>query len=374
MARSVKRACPWLAAGLMTAALTLPASPWARAQDEAVVAEDEVVVAEDAPAEGEIASTAPQEWNPPLVHARSVGGETYWQRQSSDAFLDPDQRLNLVPKYVFVLPDPNADLLGSFRQGPALADGQALQLKSGVDAPALAGIFPCVPSDAGRAWQWLDYEDGAKAHLLVGLVSGQADAPAQLFVARLAAPASAGQIDRIVAQREVPAAEIIADVLPGGALDTFDRPAEYGSRKTLVGRVIAVLKRHDGHYAVDFAGENLHPDSDCRVWLSPVEHDFGHPVAIRFVSLPIQRDSGKISPVTVLSVVYRGPNDKLHQIAIDFPLCSSPLLAQLRQLADQARSTGKPGARASSADQATALLGEDLAEELARRLVNGIYR
>jgi len=81
----------WAAVCLAT--LTL-APPTVQAQD--VVAEDDAVVEEPA------AESVP--WEPEVVEPRTVEGATYWQRQSSDAFVDPDQRQNLVPKYYFVLP------------------------------------------------------------------------------------------------------------------------------------------------------------------------------------------------------------------------------------------------------------------------------
>jgi hypothetical protein len=146
-----------------------------------------------------------------------------------------------------------------------------------------------------------------------------------------------------------------------------------GDRAAFVGRVIGVLKRIDNRYAVDFYGESLHVDSDCRVWLSPVGHAWGRPVAIRFVDLPVKKGPDAIGRVSALAIRYEDGQSSGRWIAIDYPLCRSPMLEQLRQIARRLESRSS-GRNRRSPPQLSDIVGEDLADELERRLVDGVYR
>lgn len=359
---SARTACAWCFVGCVPAIVMLAVLSATQVRGQDVVVEDESVA--DAPP----ANTVP--WEPEVVQPREENGAAYFQRQSSDAFVDPDQRMNLVPKYYFVLPASvwpakDARFLGDMRRGPDVSM-EVINRTGALGGPRRPAV------------QWLDYEAGDKAHLLAVLTIPEPEVgnkgAAQLAIRSVKRIKDAWEIGPEADTRDIPPLELPSEVPGGLMLDTYDRPAELASRKALVGRVVAVLKRINDRDAVDFYGEKLNAEADCRLWLAPEGHPLGDPTGIRFVRITVKRDTGKLAQVDVLAVQYVDEQDRVHLIAFDFPMCATAALAQMRSLSDalasRKGSEPKPGAQ----DQATALLGEDLADELARRLVNGLYK
>lgn len=363
-------------------ALLLP-PPIAAAQSDfdGVVAGDEpavLVVDEGQPlVEAAVADENPRgRWQ--AVSPREVDGHVCYSRQSSDAFDDPDARTNLEIKYYFELPDetlPRGNLTRWNDGEPAETIRLQLPPLRGASREGLEGEvvieLPVQPDEPAAEIEWLDYETQPKPKTAVVWLPPQAPGgPTSLYVVPVAAGQGPLKLGGSLARRSIGAEEVPEHYLPGGLLDTWDRPRSLGHRGNFFGRVIAMLKHVDGRYAVDFYGEVLHEESDCRVWLTPDEHPWGRPVAIRFIELPILRTGGDVSEVTVLGVQYETPDGGSKVIAFDYPLCSPPILEQLRKLAAGAQSGGSRG---GSAPDLGRLIGEDVLDEFSRRLVDGKY-
>ena len=376
----------------------------------AVSEEPAVVVVEEEPAVvvGDEDSAA-EVWNPRPAVVQQREGRTFYLRPNGEAFVDPDERLSLEIKYFFPLAETNLkpDVpKHSLNRAAELPEDARLLLAPSARVKLHAGTFPiAVDSDtsSGRLEiEWLDYQ-AARPQRAVLLITGRAAAPvaedpssdatdkrpdaagrgatadssappeASLQVLRLRAHDDGWEVTRGRAARSLAEAELPERWTPGGLLDTWDRWPELGDRAAFVGRVIAVLKQIDGRYAVDFYGESLHRDSDCRVWLGPVGHAWGRPVAIRFVDLPVQKSEDTIGRISALAIYYEDGESKGRWVAIDYPLCRSPMLDQLRQIARQLESRRRARNR-RPAPQLRDIVGEDLADELERRLVDGVYR
>jgi hypothetical protein len=374
--------------------------------EEAVVVEDGLVVDEEgivseSPAgdDGDAAvveGDSAAEWNARPIAQRKVGDTGVYVRQSSDAFFDPDARQALEPKYYFevdgALP-PAASL--DRRQG----EPAPMRIELG-DDPALAALASRFPLDfgakdeqaraggvearnsgaearnSGAEAQWLDYVSGDRAKLLVVLLppmksgtsttdaAGDAANQAQLLVLRVKQAGDHFVVDKVVAERSIDAKELA----PAGAgrlrLDTWDRPMGLGSKAVFLGRVIALLKVVEGRYAVDFYGEALHPDSDCRIWLSPPGHELGTPRGIRFSELPVRKGADRVATAWVLDVDYERADGTHATIALDYPICRPAIMAQMSKL----NNPRKPGPDLQK------LLGDDLLDEFTRRIVDGFYK
>ena len=287
--------------------------------------------------------------------------------------------MNLQPKYYFVLGEESPAVLSELA-GNVLGRAQGdrpierFALADNLDRAAAsiddrqAQWFPLSAERAGElnvGWEWLDYESSAPGLLVLSL-PGTDDVTLRVVAGKQQGPE--WLIERQLAARHFSVSELSPHGLRRGLLDTWDRPKSLGPKATFFGRVIAVLKQIEGRAAVDFYGEALHEDSDCRVWLPQLE---GQAVAIRFVELPIIKESDVAVPVTVLAVRYEDATDGSQVIALDYPLCSPPILEQLRRLAGNRTSAG---AEPAAGPDLAKLIGEDVLDEFSRRLVAGTYR
>lgn len=318
------------------------------AQDEGVVVEDEgiveqaVVVDEDGIAVADDESSSGGGWSALPVAARELDGQRVFMRQSSDAFADPDQRMSLEPKYYFVLEESDVPAADSSRRGPPIDDS----------------VVSAIGSAAGArsSVHWLDYN--ATKPELVAVLTFAHDAPvATLHVGKLDAGTLSAPKSR----------ELTGEVVDCPApLATWDISPAWKSKSALLSRVIAVLKCVDDRYCVDFFGASLHPDADCRVWLTPRDHEFGAPQGVSFIDLPIVKEEQQAQPISVCAVQFAN-----RAIAFDFPLCRPALMEQMQRMAAN-RPAG--AGQQSSGPDLTRLVGADLLDEFARRLVNGTYR
>lgn len=337
------------------------------AQEEFIVGDDTVVVSEDTESSARAIAIAPRE----------VDGRLAFHRQSSDAFVDPDDRLNLQPKYYFELSEEATSEIVGPHLGRATSQRPIQQLALANDfkseqvelSDEQRGWFPLTAEQAGERnvlWEWLDYQADPSAKLVVMCLP--TDEGAVLHVMTGEQQQSGWLLQRQLAARTIPRDELPQHASPRDILDTWDRPKSLGPKAAFFGRIIALLKQVDQRHAIDFYGEALHADSDCRLWLPPLE---GRPITLRFIDLPIIKDDGQVAPVTVIGVTYENEAGEPHSIALDYPLCSPPLLEQLRRLA--ASRGPATGDQAAGPDLAK-LIGADVLDEFARRLVAGTYR
>lgn len=343
------------------------------AQEEEVVVEEEVTVEPAGTLTSDDDTAA--SWNPGLVRPREVDGQLCYSRQSSDAFADPDQRLSLEAKYCFEIPLDEVPVFGDLRNG---TDDDFDRKYTTNDPARLSLPMPLAPlkilhpsAVAGAEMEWLDYTSQKTPKVLVTLVAHEDSETATLKLLRGEVDLDQGSFtgEKEQASREFPRAELAADAAPNARLDVWDIPKSLKSKSAFYGRVIAVLKQIDSRYAVDFYGEALHTDSDCRLWLSGADHAWGRPVGIRFDEIPILKEDGRIVSTAVLDVVFENSAHEQRAFAFDFPICSSPALAQLRKLSQGLASKDK---NAPPPDLAK-LVGEDVVDELSRRLVDGQY-
>jgi hypothetical protein len=338
--------------------------------EEVIIGEEEGVVVEG---DEERPARRRSTWQARGVDLRDVDGQMAYVRHTGEAFDDPDQRQGLILKYYFTLDDQPLYVPRKLSRAATSPDAAQETIWEIAQDKAVQADFEGVDLTASTAetadLEWLDYNSEGEPTFLMLYRMGLEEDQALLGVYRVKHEADQSTIARTVARRLI-ADETPEKFLPGGLIDTLDRPADAGSKAALYGRVIAVLKQTEEGFAVDFHGEKLHEDSDCRVWLTPTEHDWGTPVAIRFVDVPIKKDSGKVAQVTALGVLYEDADGNRTQIALDFPLCSSPLLLQMKSLAARLSKSGGSG----KGPDVIQILGEDLYDELSRRMVNGVYR
>lgn len=359
-----------LLASVVFAAMLFVSPALAEDEEAVVVGEDEAVIAD----EGDAADAG---WNARPIPLREVGDRQAFIRQSSEAFDDPDERLSLELKYYFELPAEQAKELaesaGQMRgQSQSAAGAQLSAGPSTASAPWAAALpLPLgnAPNSKRRAEvEWLDYQTGPNPKAIVALLDAAAGSPAaSLLVARVTAGVDGVQIDKQTAVRELDGAQLPGDCAAGGLLDVWDRPKSLGSRAMFLGRVIAVLKQIDGRYAVDFYGETLHPESDCRVWLWKVGAPQGRPQGIRFVEAPVKKGPDAVADVWTLAIITQPAEGEIAAVAIDYPLCRPAIMAQLQRAPAAGESAAPP-------PDLEKLVGADLLDEFARRLVNGTYR
>ena len=385
--RSAAQAAAW-GTVLALAALLLAGWPAGAATGEdpvvveqAIVVEEEGIVSESpASDEGDAAvveGDTAAEWNARPIAQRKVGDTSVYVRQSSDAFFDPDARQALEPKYYFEVEEPlpptasldrrqgeSAPARFELSDDPALA---ALASRFPLDFTVKEGDSDAEARNSGAEAQWLDYVSGDRAKLVAVLLppAKVSDSDqAQLLVLRVKQNGDHWVVDKVVAERSLAAKELAPAAAGRLRLDTWDRPLGLGSKAVFLGRVIAVLKLVDGRYAVDFYGEALHPDSDCRVWLSPPGHDLGTPRGIRFSELPVRKGADRVATAWVLAVDYERADGSHATIALDYPICRPAIMAQMTKI----NNPRKPGPDLQK------LLGDDLLDEFTRRIVDGTYK
>ncbi|MBX9788152.1 MAG: hypothetical protein K2Y37_04495 [Pirellulales bacterium] len=371
-----------LGTALLSSAMQLNACEDPADAEAAVVVEEGTVADEGEAAVVEVGATT--EWSARPIRRREVGDQAAFVRQSSDAFENPDARGSLEIKYYFEVPEPLAAAVSLDRH-----QGASVPQRIELDDPAMLGDlaerFPLDFSNSstasetgsGTEAQWLDYVAGDRAKLVAVLLPPLPDADksddaagahdadgAWLLVLRLKLAGDRWVVDKKVAARAIDGREL-APASPGRMrLDTWDRPLGLGSRAVFVGRLIGVLKLVDGRYAVDFYGEALHPDSDCRVWLAPPDHSLGTPQGIHFSELPVRKGEDRVATAWVLSVDYEATDGTRATIAIDYPLCRPAIMAAMSKVSDPR----KPGPDLQK------LLGDDLLDEFTRRIVDGSYK
>ena len=363
-----------LSIGLFAALTTSPLSVLFAADEEAVVAADEelIVGADDDEVVGDEDESSLRVWPPLRLKPRELNGHKVYFRQTSDAFVDPDKPMELEITYCFLLGTKSVHVSESLSRGKdPKKDLARLQVALPLKKELGEVSRPSSNSSAGAVeLEWVNY-NGIKLRKKIAVLRFAAgDEKARLAVYRAGSILGSWRVNARLATRTFPVADLPQRALPGGLLDTWDIPAGAGTRAGLYGRVIAVLKHIDGRYAVDFYGEALHKDSDCRVWLSRGGHPWGAPVAIRFIKVPIRKPTGNVASVAVLAVEFEDKDGQRTPIAIEYPLCRPVLIQQMQALADRLASSSKN----SPPPDLAKLLGEDLLDELSRRLVNGNYR
>lgn len=354
----------------------------------AIDAEEEFIIEEEGPGSA---------WKARPIEPRPAGEELAFVRHTSEVFDDPDDPLTLELKYYFVLGDqPLEPAAGSSaaRRGTASSEGAAssedgaspndagprrFELAAGGFADGLARHFPLDLDDTSRAGGvevcWLDYHARSGPTRAVLLCPGDEEHPALLVVARAERRGEVWHLTRQLAVRELPAAEVPAkegSATDGSAsrLDCWDRSPALGAAGMFLGRVIAVLKEVDGRQVVDFYGESLHTDSDCRVLLGPIAASHAASVGlIRFIEVPILHSSGEVRSITVLALSHQDDAGQRRTIAFDYPLCMPPLMAQMRERAQQ-----EGGSTGISEADLRRLVGEALLDEFELRLVRAVYR
>ena len=229
--------------------------------------------------------------------------------------------------------------------------------------------------------KWLDYNSRRPKLLamLTGL-NGSSDSGGQVSLAVIRSHASDDslQLDKMLAERTLPRSELVEPSRPSAILATWDFPNGLANKAAFLNRLVALLKQIDGRCCVDFYGTNLHTDGDCRLWLAPKDDPLGRPFAIRFVDIPVRKETGKIAAVTVLAVTLRAVDGSISEIGLDFPLCRPALMEQIQKLTASSKSKASggptPGRKLQNGPDLVNLVGDDLLEEFARRLVNGTYR
>ncbi len=362
---------------LVVGALAATSLEYGRADDApAVVVEEEteVVVGEEVAVEEN--GTADSTWRALPVESREAEGEPIFIRQSTDAFVDPDSPGNLEPKYYFVLDEGGRSPVANLRRGPSLDPDTAIawstELASselGIELPPTVGELAVHPRLHA---EWIEQSEGAEAksrHLALLAVPDASDT-ARLLVLKSRLRDDRLDVEKVVARRELPAEELPASGRPGALLDVIDPVVEPSAAQGLFGRVIAVLKRADNRFAVDFYGEKLRPSGDTRVLLTGINDALGQAQEIAFVDLPVQSSAGGAKSVTVLAAHYESAGGEPAQIAVDYPLARTPLMVQLKSLLDAA---SQGGGDPSSAGNLARLIGEDILDELAQRMVDAQY-
>lgn len=340
-----------------------------------VVADDGVIVADE---EGTVVveETTERAWKALPVEPHEVGGETAYIRQSTDAFADPDSPLDLEPNYYFVMDQVPWSGAGYLSRAEGVTEDDSIELGRRARNLPFAEAFP-FPQNIDRLkgdlhLEWLDVKVGPleSRRTMAALYVPENSTTGELAVLRLSKERNGWQVDRVAATREVAGDNFASDAEPGSLIDTYNPPDELGGARVFFSKVIAVLTEVDGRYAVEIHGETLSDSGATRVWLTGEDHPMGRPVAIRFVELPIARDGGRVVPATVLAVAYENAEGELTAIAIDYPLASTPLMAQMRQLLTRDSNRGGDD---DTQDRLTKMLGADLVDELSRRLVNAQY-
>lgn len=360
----------WLAAVACAAAGAAPA--WA---DDAVVEEEAAVVTSDE--EGVVSDDDANgsAWKAQEVRPRKIGDRLAYIRQSTEAFADPDQPRGLELKYYFLLADDVEFPAGNLARDPAGRTSLTITGGEAQLSAAWQGRLPLAiegkSADAGAEWQ--DYFAlPAPRNLLALLMPRKSGDTALLASVRLEETEGKQTIKKLTAEREIPAGELPPGAAPAAILDTFDRPAGLSAKAAMFGRLTAVLKCVEGRYAVDLYSERLHPDSDCRVWLTPAGHAWGRATAVRFMELPLRRGD-QVVDVTVLAVSFTGSGGRVTRIGFDYPLCSPAIVEQFRKM--QAQQAQKPTAEAKPNQPDLAkMLGEDVLAEFESRLVNAPYK
>lgn len=344
-------------------------------EEPAIVFEDDAVIVSE---EGDtviVDEDADQVWKALPVELHDVEGEQAYIRQSTDAFVDPDDPLNLEPNYYFVLEEIPWSVEGNFSRGDA-SPGESISLGRRARGLSFADAFPLPDNlekvDGDLHLEWLDMQVGPldSRRVLAALYIPDESAPAQLVLLRLRKQRGSWNVDRVSATKELPAGIVAAGKSPGSLLDTYNPPDELGGARVFFSKIIAVLVQVDGRYAIEFNGDSLRDTGVCRVMLTPVDHPLGKPVDFRFVEIPIARQDDRVSPATVLAVVYENADGERTAIAVDYPLASTPLMVQMRQLVSR---DNNRGGEDDTEDRLTKLLGQDLVDELSRRLVNAQY-
>jgi len=347
------------------------------ADEPAVVVEDDDVVVVSDDEEVVIAEESiGRDWQAKAVKPHKVGGQLAYIRQSTDAFVDPDKPLELEPNYYFVLDDVPWTTSGNLRLDDAPASAGTIRLGRRARKLSFAAAFP-YPENVARIegdlhLQWLDMQVGALAtrRVLAGLYVPRNASMAELAVLRARRDGDGWRVEKIAARRSIPAEEVRIEVPTGNLIDTYNPPDKLGGARVFLSKVIAVLSRYQGRYAVEFYGDSLRKSGDCRVLLTAEDNPLGRPVGIRFIELPIARQPDRVVPTTVLAVAYENSDGERTAIAVDYPLASTPIMVQMRQLVTR---ESKRGEKDGTEDRLTKMLGEDFVDELARRLVNAKY-
>lgn len=356
---------------MMPTCLALLLSPvfvWAQESAEVVVEEAEVVTADG----GDVATVeeeAGRQFRALAIDPREADGQSYFIRQSSDAFVDPDQRQSLEAKYYFVLGAPPADstkeeevafyfetpasdeIVRSFgelastatKQRPAKAMGGWLDANAKPQPSRLAIYLGGASQEGGKS-------GGGGTLLICRAAPGEGDAAA---------------IESVTAQRELAADEPVIDIA------LWEIPEAWKSKATLLSRLVALLKRVDGRYCVDFYSQSLNAEADCRLWLTAEDYPLGRPIALAFAPLAIRKESQQIAPTDIVEVTYLGSENQRTRIGVDFPMCRPALMEQMQRLTAARRPQGN---RAAKGPDLSKLLGADLLEEFSRRIVNGTYK
>ncbi len=371
----------WLnRAVLVVAACAVPGLAFsgvtAIADEPAVVIEDDVVVVSDDEDTVVVDEATDRVWAAMAVKPREVNGHLAYIRQSTDAFADPDKPLALEPNYYFVLDAVPWTESGNLSPGDSPSSSETIRLGRRARKLSFAKAFP-FPENVGRIQgdlhlQWLDMQVGPleTRRTLAALYVPRNSRLGELAVLRVRAEGGDWKVEKIAASRSIPAQQLQAAAPEGSLIATYNPPDEMGGARVFFGKVLAVLTEDDDRYAVAFHGEALHESGECRVLLPAKEHPMGRPVAIRFIELPIIREDDRVVPATVLAVAYEDAQGRRSAIAVDYPLASTPLMVQMRQLVTR---ENKRGGEDDTDDRLTKLLGEDLVDELARRLVNAKY-
>jgi hypothetical protein len=337
-------------------------------QEEGVV--EEAVVVDEGGAVSTENDSAAADFAARPIEPRLLEGQNVYIRHSSDAFDDPDQRMSLEPKYFFVLPRPEPSTIAS----PSAA---SLSRNARITAPpnhedlarraeALGDALTSNQS-ADAVALWLDYNN-PKPKLLATLAPADADS-ATLSVFRAKIDGDAVLLERLAAQRSILRRNLATE--PRNSIATWDFPKDWAGKSLFLNRLVAVLGCVDGRYCVDFYGTNLNPDADCRVWLMRKQDIPQRPVALRFTEIHLLRETGKVAPVSVLAVRWRAPDGQLSEMAIDFPLCRPAVMEQMQKLAADRKTADSANQQGPDLEK---IVGADLLEEFARRLVNGTYR
>jgi hypothetical protein len=317
-------------------------------------------------------------WAARRITPRDVAGRQAFIRQTSDAYVDPDQPGSLELKYYFDLGEEPLSIGGQFDRIRPIDPDAPVRLDRDEDYEGPSGLFPLSIGNAAPdlAGEWIDYRSKLRPRQVV-LLTGSAspDAGLQMLACRVRTSGANQLLVRDVdARRTVDASELIEGVSLTAAMDTWDKPSLLGNGSAFLGRVVAIAKDIDGRYAVDFYGEMLHEDSDCRVWLTDHAHPLGRPVGIRFIEVPIRKDADRVADVAVMGVTYVSDEGATYSIAFDFPMCESPVMAGLRQMAKllEAADIGDDSER--QGQDLETIIGPDLLDEFSRRLVNARYR
>jgi hypothetical protein len=352
----------------LLALLLIPVFVWAQETAEGVVEEAEVVTADS----GDVATVeeeAGHQFRALAIEPREADGQPYFIRQSSDAFVDPDQRLSLEAKYYFVLGAPPPS---STKQDEVAFYFEAPDSEEVVEAVGELASTVTKHQPMKAMGGWLDANAKPQPSRLAIYLGGanqgdgKASSGGKLLVCR-AAPGEGevAAIESVLAHRELPADEQVIDVT------LWEIPEAWKSKATLLSRLVALLKRVDGRYCVDFYSQSLNAEADCRLWLTAEDHPLGQPIALAFAPLAIRKESQQIVPTDIVVVTYsRGENQRT-RIGVDFPLCRPALMEQMQRLTAARRPQGN---RAAKGPDLSKLLGADLLEEFSRRIVNGTYK